>query len=381
MLSEVELVLFKCFERLRLPLRPLTVLSGPNASGKSSVIQALVLLHQTMHGHEWSTRLILNGTGVQLGTVGDVVDEVHGLRRQGFEIGLLDDDTSYHWAFTGEPGDLSAEVVSVSIAGQTSRSPARLQRLLPPNENGSAAPLVSRLRNLAYITAERVGPRELYQLEDQRVAAAVGPRGEHAVSLLYEGREEQALPGLALEGTPPNRLRQVEARMQTFFPGFGMNFRQVPQANFVTLGLRTSVETEHHRPIHTGFGVTQTLPIVVAALSVNEGDLLLIENPEVHLHPMGQAMMGQFLAEAANAGVQVIVETHSDHVLNGVRRSVKSGRLAAEDVAIHFFRPRVEGEAQVISPLIDQSGNIDAWPDGFFDQFDKDMRYFAGWGA
>lgn len=106
----------------------------------------------------------------------------------------------------------------------------------------------------------------------------------------------------------------------------------------------------------------------------------MIENPEVHLHPKGQAMMGQFLAEAANAGVQVIVETHSDHVLNGVRRAVKSGGISAESVAIHFFRPRAEGEAQVISPLIDQTGGIDYWPDGFFDQFDKDMNYFAGWG-
>lgn len=379
MLSEVELRLFKCFEHLRLPLQPLTVLSGLNASGKSSLIQALVLLHQTMHDHEWETRLDLNGTGVQLGTVGDVVDVVHG-RKRAFEIGVTDDDVSYRWAFNGDPSDMSAEVAAVSIAGQESRNPEILRRLLPPNSRDSASSLANRLRNLAYITAERVGPRELYQLEDQHAAASVGPRGEHAVSLLYSGREEQALPGLALDGTPPTRLRQVIARMQAFFPGFSMNIQHIPNANYVTLGLRTSNETEHHRPIHTGFGVTQTLPIVIAALSASEGDILLIENPEVHLHPKGQAMMGEFLAEAANAGVQVIVETHSDHVLNGVRRAVKSGGISAESVAIHFFRPRAEGEAQVISPLIDQTGGIDYWPEGFFDQFDKDMRFFAGWG-
>ena len=394
MLSEVELTLFKCFERLRLPLCPLTVLSGLNASGKSSVIHALALLHQTMHGHEWSTRLILNGSAVQLGTVSDVVDEVHG-RRDAFEIGLADDDVFYRWAFSGEPGDMSAEVVSVSVAGEESRNPEFLRHLLPSKEYASASSLTNRLRNLAYITAERVGPREVYQLEDQRAAAAVGPRGEQAISLLYSGRGEQALPGLVLDGMPRTRLSQVIARMQAFFPGFSMDIRQVPRANYVTLGLRTSTATEHHRPIHTGFGVTQTLPVVVAVLSASEGDILLIENPEVHLHPMGQALMGQFLAEAANAGVQVIVETHSDHILNGVRRSVKAGGISADDVAIHFFRPRVsaddmaiyslrsrvEGEAQVISPQIDQFGGIDAWPEGFFDQFDRDMRFFAGWGA
>ena len=393
MLSEVELRLFKCFEHLRLPLRPLTVLSGLNASGKSSVIQALALLHQTMHGHEWSTRLILNGSAVQLGTVSDVVDEVYG-RRDAFEIGLADDDVFYRWAFGGEPGDMSVEVVSVSVEGEESRNPEFLRHLLPREKYASASSLTTRLRNLAYITAERVGPREVYQLEDQRAAAAVGPRGEQAISLLYSGRDEQALPGLAL-GTPRTRLSQVIARMGTFFPGFSMSIRQVPDANYVTLGLRTSTATGHHRPIHTGFGVTQTLPVVVAALSASEGDILLIENPEVHLHPMGQALMGQFLAEAANAGVQVIVETHSDHVLNGVRRSVKAGGISSDDVAIHFFRPRVssddmaiysfrsrvEGEAQVTSPQINQFGGIDDWPDGFFDQFDRDMRFFAGWGA
>jgi len=149
----------------------------------------------------------------------------------------------------------------------------------------------------------------------------------------------------------------------------------------VTLGLRTSDDTDFHRPIHVGFGLTQVFPILVAALSAAQGDILLIENPEVHLHPAGQALMGQFLADVARAGVQVILETHSDHVLNGIRRSVKAERLAAGQVAIHFFRLRSAAEeTQVFSPVLDDSGNIDAWPEGFFDQFDKDMNYFAGWG-
>ena len=152
-------------------------------------------------------------------------------------------------------------------------------------------------------------------------------------------------------------------------------------ANAVTLGLRTSEETDFHRPIHVGFGLTQVLPIVVAALSASKGDILLIENPEVHLHPAGQVFMGQFLANVASAGVQVVLETHSDHVLNGVRRSVKTGRLTPEQVAIHFFKPRSSKQAQVVSPQLDKSGNIDTWPEGFFDQFDKDLNYFAGWGA
>ena len=171
--------------------------------------------------------------------------------------------------------------------------------------------------------------------------------------------------------------------MARFFPGCVLAIEQVPRANVVTLGIRTSANTDFLRPVHSGFGLTQALPIVVAALSANTNDVLLVENPEVHLHPAGQAAMGAFLSGVASAGVQVVLETHSDHVLNGIRRAVRSRMVASSDVALHFFRPRLEdrgqGGPQVQSPILDADGNIDSWPDGFFDQFDRDMNYFAGW--
>ena len=89
--------------------------------------------------------------------------------------------------------------------------------------------------------------------------------------------------------------------------------------------------------------------------------------------------MGAFLALVAAARVQVIVETHSDHVLNGIRRSVRTGMISPNDVLLHFFRDLAADGEQVVSPSLDQAGNIDSWPDGFFDQFDKDMNHFAGW--
>ena len=402
MLTRLELSSFKCFEVLQLPLAPLTLLTGLNASGKSSVLQALVLLHQTMRENVWSTRLALNGTAIRLGTMPDVVDEVSS--RSGFGIDLADDVNYCSWKFEGDRGDMSMEVRSVSVNGRLLKQPQSLHYLLPPtslvritpsptpnrpqrnpllllhNELDALLALVNHLQDLTYITAERMAPQEIYSLEDPHLVSTVGPQGEHAVSVLHWGRDEPVLDELALPGAPANRLRQVEERMRTFFPGCTLDMQQVPRANAATLGMRTTDATGFHSPIHTGFGLTQTLPIVVAALSAARGDIILIENPEVHLHPAGQARMGQFMADVARAGVQVIVETHSDHVLNGVRRAVKEERLAADQVAIHFFRPRSEGgQAQVLSPALDASGNIDDWPEGFFDQFDKDTSYFAGW--
>ena len=380
MLTRIDLRFFKCFERLRLPLAPLTLLTGVNASGKSSVLQALVLLHQTMREHEWTTRLALNGAGVRLGTMPDVVDEVFGRRR--FEIALMDGEDACGWTFEGDRRDMSLAVQQVSVNGRTFETPRSLRYLFPPDMESAtpAATLARRLRGLTYITAERAGPQETYVLEDPHVVNVVGPRGEHAVSVLHWGRDEPVSADLALPGAPASRFRQVEQRMRTLFPGCTLDLQRAPRANAVTLGLRTSDDTGFHLPAHTGFGLTQCLPIVIAAVSASEGDILLVENPEIHLHPAGQALMGQFMADVASAGMQVLVETHSDHVLNGIRRAVKTGRLTADQVVIHFFRPRSEDRPQVVSPAMDGSGNIDSWPEGFFDQFDRDASYFAGWG-
>ena len=377
MLTRLELHSFKCFEILRLPLAPLTLLTGLNASGKSSVLQSLVLLHQTVREQEWSPRLALNGAGVRLGAVADVVDEQSSSGE--FEIALEDEESVCRWSFGGDRRDMSMEVWRVAVNGRMIDRPRELRYLVPSDERDAVEQLVHSLRSLAYVTAERLAPQDSYTLEDPHVVTDVGPRGEHALSVLHWGRDEPVLDHLILPGVPPIRLRQVEARMNALFPGCALDLQQAPGATVVTLGLRMSETEEFHRPVHTGFGLTQSLPLVVAALSARKGEILLIENPEVHLHPAGQAMMGQFMADTARAGVQVIVETHSDHVLNGVRRAVKSGQFAAEHAAVHFFRPRSDDGPQVLSPVLDDTGNIDDWPTGFFDQFDKDANYFAGW--
>jgi predicted ATPase len=378
-LNQIDLDQFKCFELLKLPLGALTLLTGLNASGKSSVLQALVLLHQTIREQEWSRRLLLNGTELALGTVADVVDKVTG--RRTFGIGIVDGDREIRWTFDGEDRrKMSALVTSLRVGGEDISPPGVLRHLLPPTIAAEDAGTVERLRRLSYLTAERIGPQDVYLVDDPTSIQVVGPKGEYAVNLLYWNRDEVVLEALVIGNSPPTLLHQVEAHMNEFFPGCSLEIQHIPRANVATLGLRTSPATDFHRPIHMGFGLTQVLPIIVAALSRQREDLLLIENPEVHLHPAGQAKMGRFLSQVAGAGVQLMIETHSDHVLNGVRRSVKDRVIDAGKVYIHFFRDRNQEFDQVVSPVIDQKGNLDAWPVGFFDQFDKDMNYFAGWG-
>lgn len=376
MLSQIELRLFKCFEHLLLPLAPLTLLTGANASGKSSVLQSLVLLHQTIRENERASRLALNGAGVRLGPAPEFVNDVSG--RDRFTLGLTDGGERVEWTFAGDRHEMSMAVESLSIRGEPVEPVPELRYLLPEDESALVR-LAGRLRGLTYLTAARAAPQDTYALADPHTVDVVGTQGEYAPGVLHRKREERVARTLALPEGPEALFPQVEERMRTLFPGFRLALEEVSGTSTVSMGLRTSDDTDFHRPAHTGYGLTRCFPIVVAALAAADGDLLLIENPELHLHPAGQARMGRFLAEVAAAGRQVLLETHSDHVLNGVRRAVKDGRLDAEDVAVHFFQPRSEDRPQVVSPALDRDGRIEYWPPGFFDQFDRDASYFAGW--
>ena len=120
--------------------------------------------------------------------------------------------------------------------------------------------------------------------------------------------------------------------------------------------------------------------MLIAILSSKPGSIVLLENPKAHLHPQGQAKIGELVARAAAAGVQVLVETHSDHVLNGVRIAVHAGVIAPESISICYFS-RVEDAGRVRSsiesPRIDKDGRLDKWPDGFFDEWDKSLERLA----
>ncbi len=223
----------------------------------------------------------------------------------------------------------------------------------------------------------------MHPLEDSESAFRVGRDGESAASVLYWKQDDSVYLPLLMSNTSPALLQQVEARMAEFFLGLEMDLAPVPRANAVTMGFRASSKLDFHGSAHAGFGVLQALPIVVALLSAEPDDLFLIENPEAHLHPVSQSRMGAFLAEAANAGVQILVKSHSDHVLNGIRRTVREGVMKPSDVALYFFRPRhaaaMADLPQVENPTMDSSGNIDSWPEGFFDQFDRDMKALTSW--
>ena len=132
-------------------------------------------------------------------------------------------------------------------------------------------------------------------------------------------------------------------------------------------------ESNTYRATNVGFGITYALPIIVAVLSSTPGTLILIENPEAHLHPKGQTEIGRLLALAASCGVQIVIETHSDHILNGILLTVHSGKVDPKDVQLYFLQKNKQAQTEVLSPRINRTGRLDFWPDGFFDEWNKSL--------
>jgi len=372
MLRNLHIESFKCFEEVDIELRQLTLLSGENSGGKSSAIQALVLLAQSVQTREWGRNLLLDSPELSLGTVADVLNQQSARKR--LSLGLSTDDQTISWSFLAEDRrSLSVNLDSVSIDDQSyDISSSTLVNHLLPTDHGDPrkSPVVRDLLRLSWITAERTGPRELLPLKDQGDHTRVGHRGEWAAGLLHWHGETAIQASLCIEDFPPTLFHQTRAHMQEIFPGCDLRVTQVDGVNGVALRFRLDNKSDFRRPQNVGFGLSQLFPVIVALLFAQPGDCVLIENPEVHLHPRAQQSIGELAARIAATGVQVVLETHSDHVLNGVRLAVKRGSIDHQKVAIHFFG-QVGGTAgSLLSPMIDADGRLDEWPDGFFDQLD-----------
>jgi predicted ATPase len=370
MLDALYLASFKCFETLDLPLGKLTVLSGINGGGKSSVIQSLVLLAQTLDAREWSKSLLLNGPSLTLGSASDVINQTTG-RRQ-LVLGASAGNRRVAWTFSAQDRRAMAlDLSAVEVNGVSLDLSGPIRWLLPEAEASGCA-IVQHLRCISWLSAERTGPRELLPLLDAQHHRQVGMRGELAAGMLYWRESDSVSTRLLIEGEPATLFHQVRARMRQFFPGCDLQVLPIEGASAVSLRLRSNAKSDFQRPQNVGFGLTQLFPVLVELLAASPGDVVVVENPEVHLHPKAQQDIGELLALVASCGVQVIVETHSDHVLNGIRLAVKGrGSVAPNEVEIHFFYLDSDGASRRLTPKIDADGRLDAWPEGFFDQFDQ----------
>jgi predicted ATPase len=157
--------------------------------------------------------------------------------------------------------------------------------------------------------------------------------------------------------------------------------RVTVESNRKTLTAQVLIENEYTVSEPTlatnlGFGISYVLPIIATGLIAKKGTYLIVENPEAHLHPSAQSKMGRFLAMVADAGVNVIVETHSDHIVNGIQIAVAEKEIENTSVTINFYSSKNGNTQPDITPInISEKGELSDWPKGFFDQTQIDYSH------
>ena len=405
MLSRIGLANFKCFENLDLPCRRLNLLCGLNGMGKSSVIQALLVLRQSFEtGDLQEGRLVLGGERTDLGAGSDVLFEDAAEEVVGFV--LRGDESEKPWAAgfgysrTGDQLLVTTEDISTiefplhydpqfarDLAASNADDQVDLDRVTTievwaTNKEEVVQSIWRGIPpfggRLVYVQAERVGPRKSYPLSEMLARRGeLGAQGEYTWNYLNDRQDVVLGADDPRRGDAPSRrlVDVVDHWLQDVSPGARLQLESIPAADAVIAGFKfdrvDDVATRRHRATNVGFGLSYVLPVVLALLS-EPGTLCLIENPEAHLHPRGQTKLAELAARAASAGVQVFAETHSDHFLDGVRLAVRDGLIAPDQTAIHYFE-RHDGRAIVTSPEIDADGFLPHWPNGFFDQRDDNL--------
>jgi AAA domain, putative AbiEii toxin, Type IV TA system/AAA ATPase domain/Protein of unknown function (DUF3696) len=410
------------FKSLRDPqhidIRPLTIIAGVNSSGKSSIVQPLLLLKQTVEAPYDPGPLLLNGPNVSITRIEQILSRGKSLKTaaKDFTVGFgLVGEPEIRLRFGKVPsGDLRLIELqhpifdSEPMALSERMSQHELEEIVPQDLRDQLARLFSRERKRPSsvrfaVTRERwslhiqaevdgtsagrvrtlsIGPElDSYENEISRIIHLPAFRGNPrrtyptaAVEEKYPGPFNEYTAGIVAawqNRAQTGKITQLRHDLEHLGLTWKVEARQLDDTSIELLvgrlprarqgGARDLVNIAD-----VGFGVSQTLPVIVALLAASTGQLVYLEQPEIHLHPRAQAAFADLLCEATKRGVRVLVETHSALLIRGIQTLVAKGDLSAEDVALHWFsRDSVSGSTTITSATLDSFGAFGDWPEDF----------------
>ncbi len=361
MITAVSLENFKAFTDISLDISPLTLFTGRNGMGKSSFIQSLLLLRQSYLEDKTLSELTLNGKLVSIGYGKDLLN----IHASGEDI----------VRFCIQFNSIVCDLAYASVASSDKLKTLKENSLLDINSQSLFT------NNFQYLNAERIPPSRTYDASPNAVEVlkTLGEKGQYTVHFLDKYKFD-AIPNSSLRHPHAKSmalLDNVNAWLSEISSEVRVKPRFHPELQISTLSfefVEGTDTTPEFTSINTGFGLTYVLPVIVAILSAKSGDLLIIENPESHLHPQGQAILGRLLAMGAAAGVQILVESHSDHLFNGMRVAVKEDILNENNFSVYFFSKSTDSHLiNVEQPLVDKRGRLSYQPTDFFDEYNKQL--------
>lgn len=357
MVNSIQLKNYKCFEDITIPLKQVNLLTGLNGMGKSSVIQSLLLLRQSYQENGLKSGLELSGGYLDLGQGQDVLYEKAG-QNDDIVIDITESEKKYSYQFAYQQES--------TLLFRTNY-----------HENEELADVIT-TDDFVYLSAYRIEPLKFYRVANKQDMdhRNFGNDGEYAVQYLKEHGPDMELQNGLDDQRDLNQL--VQEWLKVISPGANAavdinKALNVSELRFEFIEGKT--KSNQYRCVNVGFGLTYVLPIIVALVSAKRGDIIIVENPEAHIHPAGQRKLGELIGQVGQSGVQVIVETHSDHIMNGIRVAVRKGVLDTDKTNFLYFYKDEEDEYRhkLVQPQINEKGKFDQWPEGFFDEWDNSL--------
>lgn len=425
MITEISINNFKLFkERADVPLSKINLLTGINGKGKSSVLQAFLLLNQSALSNRAADKIILNGLNVKLGSIDDVKnkDNSHNDR---INIGFKYDEFNIQYSLFNSSTDASELLIeNIEVAGIKNaehfhfnikrKANSDIYDVIKNTPIGNREPFATTLFDLFidntsfsintgnsdcefvkakinlnyvhYVSADRIGPKNYYENKSLGHFVSVGALGQNTVNVLHH-KGSSLVHDMVLRGycelfnEDENEVsKTIEDNtnlwIDKIFQGAKVEVTPIKGEDLLKLRINSDGGAAYFKPTNVGYGFSYSLPIIVAGLTAKPGEILIVENPEAHLHPYAQSVIAKFLALVANTGVQVLIESHSEHILNGLRVAVKLQMINNDDLNVLYFQQNQSPYFDRI--LVDKDGGIENWPLNFFDQSTNDLNYLLG---
>lgn len=331
MIEKLNITNFKSIEKAEIDINQLTIFTGENSSGKSTALQAYLLAH-------WQI--------------------------------LSNEAKEYIQKYCPTPININAKPEDKAICQVNDRPAMEICALDKSifSFDVHALLLEKNLGKIRFLSADRIGPQDVYALPTEN---SFGVRGQFAPSFFDINKYEELDNKLCANTKSTTLGAQVNYWLQEII---GVEIKTEKIANLVLLKFKNQDGSEF-LSLNTGFGSSVVFSIIVACLSSKIGDTIVIENPEIHLHPKAQAKLADFFAFIANAGIRVILETHCEHLIYKLCYNVYKKEISNEDVTIYYKEKDNNLENSGYKKIniskggrfLDANGEPCKFPSGFFD--------------
>lgn len=355
MINSLSVTGLKSIDSLKINFNKINILVGTNSSGKSSLIQAILLASQNLD----EINCPLNGNLISLGDFREVRNFITNAQEIKIGIKLRD---CYHNISIVESDENKEDSCKLFKKSEDQVNANKIKEQLSIDEG------------LYYLSSSRIGHKDIYEKSYSKTYK-FGLLGEYCL-YYFEKHKDLIIDKKLIHMNASNTLESQVNFWLKYIVGSELSTEDIKETDKIKANFRSG--DRNIRTKNVGSGISYLVSIIIMCLSIKEGDTIIIENPEIHLHPRAQSNLTNFFVFIANTNRQIIIETHSDHIFNGVRVAVALNALKKEDYAINFFSLDERKCTQVDNIEVSKRGRIVNSPEGLFDQFETDIDKMLG---